>query len=99
MLDTHKVKQDVVVGSWQSVLHTNPDELQAFIDAQIRQLNVPCLGVFGRPITPSEHDRFGWLSDVQIEEWADHGHFVHLVDPDRFTTRLRQFVDHCTATG
>jgi hypothetical protein len=26
-------------------------------------------------------------------------HFVHLVDPDRFATRLRQFVDHCTAAG
>jgi pimeloyl-ACP methyl ester carboxylesterase len=53
--------------------------------------------VFGRPITESERERFGWLHDVQLEEWAGDGHFVHLVDPDRFAARLRQFVDHCTA--
>lgn len=58
-----------------------------------------CLGVFGRPITDSERERFGLLPDVQLEEWAGDGHFVHLVDPDRFATRLRHFVDHCTAAG
>ena len=99
VLETHEVKQDVVVGYWQTVLRTDPDEFQALIDAQIRQLDVPCLGVFGRPITPSERERFGWMPDAQLEEWAGDGHFVHLVDPDRFATRLRQFVDHCTATG
>ena len=99
VLETHEVKQDVVVGYWQDALRTDPDELQALIDARIRQLDVPCLGVFGRPITGSERERFGWLPDVQLEEWAGDGHFVHLVDPDRFATRLRQFVDHCTETG
>ena len=99
VLETHDVKQDVVVGYWQTVLRTDPDTLQALIDAQIRHLDVPLLGVFGRPITPTEHERFGWLTDVQLEEWAGDGHFVHLVDPDRFATRLREFVDHCTPTG
>lgn len=55
--------------------------------------------VFGRLISDSERERFGWLSDVQLEEWAGDGHFVHLVDPDRFATRLRQFIDHCSAAG
>ena len=99
MLETHEVKQDVVVGYWETLLRTDPDELQALIDAQIRRLDVPCLGVFGRPITDGERERFRWLPDVQLEEWAGDGHFVHLVDPDRFATRLRQFVDHCTAGG
>ena len=99
VLETHEVNQDVVLGYWQTVLRTDPDELQALIDAQIRQLDVPCLAVFGRPITDSERERFGWLPDVELEEWAGDGHFVHLVEPDRFATRLRQFVDHCTATG
>jgi pimeloyl-ACP methyl ester carboxylesterase len=98
VLETHEVKQDVVIGYWQ-MLCTDPDELQVWIDAQIRQLAVPYLGVFGRPITPSERERFGWLPDVQLEEWAGDGHFVHLVEPDRFVARLRQFVDYCTATG
>jgi pimeloyl-ACP methyl ester carboxylesterase len=98
VLETHQVNHDVVVGYWQTVLRTDPDQLQASIDAQIRQLDAPCLAVFGRPITASEHERFGWLADVQLEEWTGDGHFVHLVDADRFATRLQDFIDHCTAT-
>jgi pimeloyl-ACP methyl ester carboxylesterase len=99
VLEAHEVKQDVVLGYWQTVFRTDPDEFQASIDAQIRQLSVPCLAVFGRPITPGERERFGWMPDAQLEEWTGDGHFVHLVEPDRFATRLRQFVDHCNATG
>jgi pimeloyl-ACP methyl ester carboxylesterase len=99
VLQTHEVNQDVVVGYLETALRTDPDELQAFIDIQIRKVVVPYLAVFGRPITDRERERFGWLPDVQLEEWAGDGHFVHLVDPDRFAARLRQFVDYCTATG
>jgi pimeloyl-ACP methyl ester carboxylesterase len=59
---------------------------------------VSYLGVFGRAITDDEHERLGWLPDAQLEQWTGDGHFVHLVDPDRFATRLRQFIDYCTAT-
>jgi pimeloyl-ACP methyl ester carboxylesterase len=96
VLETHAVNQDVVLGYWETALRTDPDELQALIDLQIRTLVVPYLAVFGRPITDRERERFGWLPDAQLAEWAGDGHFVHLVDPDRFATRLRQFVDHCT---
>src|SRR4051812_26069126 len=99
VLETHAVNQDVVVGYLETALRSDPNELQALIDVQIRKLVVPYLGVFGRPITDRERERFGWLPDTQLEEWAGDGHFVHLVDPDRFATRLRQFLDHCTATA
>jgi pimeloyl-ACP methyl ester carboxylesterase len=99
VLDTHVVNQDVVVGYWAMLLRGDPAGLQAWIDTITAKLNVPCLGVFGRPITDGERKRFEQLPDVQLEEWAGDGHFVHLVDPDRFATRLRKFVDHCTATG
>jgi pimeloyl-ACP methyl ester carboxylesterase len=98
VLEAYDVKQDVVVGYWETVLDTDPDELQAIVDRYLRQLTVPCLAVFGRPITDSERERFGWLPDVQIEEWTGDGHFVHLVHPDRFAGRLREFIDHCTST-
>jgi pimeloyl-ACP methyl ester carboxylesterase len=97
VLATHEVHQDVVIGYWEMLLRSEPAELQAWMDSA--KLDVPCLGVFGRPITDGERERFESLPDVQLEEWAGDGHFVHLVDPDRFASRLRQFVDHCTATG
>jgi pimeloyl-ACP methyl ester carboxylesterase len=97
LLAGHQVKQEVVVGYWEPLLQTDPADFQAWIDAQIRNLDVPLLGVFGRPITQGERERFEWLRDVQLEEWVGDGHFVHLVDPTRFAARLHQFVDHCTA--
>jgi pimeloyl-ACP methyl ester carboxylesterase len=100
VLATHEVDPDVVLGYWDLLLRTDPAELQAWIDTQVfGKITVPCLAVFGRPTTDSERERFGWLPDVQLEEWTGDGHFVHLVDPDRFAIRLRLFVDHCTATG
>jgi pimeloyl-ACP methyl ester carboxylesterase len=95
----HEVHQDVVVGYWELVLRSDPAELQAWIDTINAKLDVPCLGVFGRPITDAERERFESLPDVQLEEWAGDGHFVHLVDPDRFVSRLRRFIDHCTAAS
>jgi len=96
----HHVDQEVVVGYWEMVLRSDPAEIQAWLDAEILpKLDVPCLAVFGRPVTDGERERFDRLPDVQLEEWAGDGHFVHLVEPDRFATRLQQFVDHCTAAG
>lgn len=95
VLDTHKVEQDVVLGYWDEVLTTDPAEFQASIDAKAARMQAPCLAVFGRAATEGERERFDRMPDVQIEEWAGDGHFVHLVDPARFASRLRTFVDHC----
>jgi pimeloyl-ACP methyl ester carboxylesterase len=100
VLAGHEVDQDVVVGYWEPLLRTDPASLQAWIDAQVLlKPDVPCLGVFGRPVTDRERERLAQRTDVQLEEWPGDGHFVHLVDPDRFAMRLRRFVEHCVAVG
>lgn len=99
VLENHDVVQDVVLGYWESMLRTDPSELQAWIDATFSKIPVPLLGVFGRPVTDGERERFLMVSDLQLEEWVGDGHFVHLVDPDRFAARLRKFVEHCFAAG
>jgi pimeloyl-ACP methyl ester carboxylesterase len=95
VLDSHKVRQDVVLGYWDQVLNTDPAELQAWIDRIASCIHSPCLAVFGRMATDGERERFSRLPDVQIEEWAGDGHFVHLVDSERFATRLGAFIEHC----
>jgi pimeloyl-ACP methyl ester carboxylesterase len=92
VLETHEVDQEVVLGYWDELLRTDPDGMQELVDAQVRAIDAPILGVFGRPVTEGERERFSWLPDVQIEEWTGDGHFVHLVDPDRFANRLLEFV-------
>jgi pimeloyl-ACP methyl ester carboxylesterase len=99
VLERHKVKQDVVLGYWDQVLNTEPAELQAWTDDTAARIKIPCLAVFGRPATDGERERLGRLPDAQIEEWAGDGHFVHLVDPERFATRLQAFVEHCDHAG
>jgi pimeloyl-ACP methyl ester carboxylesterase len=93
------VDQEVVLGYWDFVLRRDPDELQALVDAQVRAIEAPVLGIFGRAVTAGERERFAWAPDAELEEWVGDGHFVHLVDPDRFTTRLLEFVDRCTTGG
>ncbi len=95
VLDTHKVKQDVVLGYWDQVLNTEPAELQAWIDGKAARIQVPCLAVFGRPATDGERERLSRMPDAQIEQWAGDGHCVHLVAPGRFAARLQAFVEHC----
>jgi pimeloyl-ACP methyl ester carboxylesterase len=55
--------------------------------------------LFGRSATHGERERLGRLPDAQIEEWEGDGHFIHLVDPGRFATRLLTFVEHCDQAG
>ncbi len=99
VLQTHKVVQDVVLGYWDQVLNTEPAELQAWIDDTAARIQIPCLAVFGRPATVGERERLGRMPDVQIEEWPGDGHFVHLIDPERFALRLQAFVGHCDRAG
>ena len=99
VLETHTVRQDVVLGYWDQVLTTEPAELQAWIDDKAARIQIPCLAVFGRAATGGERERLGRLSDASIEEWPGDGHFVHLVDPARFATRLCTFVQHCDQAG
>ena len=95
VLGSHKVRREVVLGYWDQILNTDPAELQAWIDDKTSGIRCPCLVVFGRSATDGERERLSRLADVQIEEWVGEGHFVHLVDPERFATRLGAFVEHC----
>lgn len=95
VLESHEVDQAVVLGYWDQILRTDPDDLQNWIDAVMTKVRVPCLAVFGRPATPGERERLNRLPDSQIVEWPGDGHFAHLVDPARFAVRLRSFVNHC----
>ena len=56
---------------------------------------MPVLAIFGRELAPSDRERLARIPDAAWEVWPDHGHFVHLVEPDRFADRLLGFVEQC----
>jgi pimeloyl-ACP methyl ester carboxylesterase len=97
VLAGQRIRQDLVLGYWAELLSTEPDVLQARVDRLLDAVAVPVLGVFGREITPSDRERLARLPDAAWEIWPDTGHFVHLVEPDRFADRLFAFVEHCEA--
>jgi pimeloyl-ACP methyl ester carboxylesterase len=96
ILRSQQVRPEVVLGYWDEVMHDDPERLQARIDEAMRETACPYLAVFGHPLTPAEREYVTTRVDgLQITEWSGSGHFVHLADPDRFTTRLRSFIDFC----
>jgi pimeloyl-ACP methyl ester carboxylesterase len=84
-------EQEVVLGVWDVVLTSTGDELGGLAET-LRSITVPYLALHGDE--PGEPYR-AWLRSAipssTIEVWPDHGHFPHLVDPERFVERLHDF--------
>jgi len=90
---SQRIDQDVVVGYWDEVLRSEAGALQARIDDGLATIDVPVLAVFGRAFPDGGDHGLARVRDLELEEWPGLGHFPHLVEPDRFTERLREFID------
>jgi pimeloyl-ACP methyl ester carboxylesterase len=99
-LESQAVGREVVLGYWEQLFREDPDQLQHEIEATMASIDAPCLCVFGHDLSAGER---GYLQDhvpeLQIEEWRDRGHLVHLAEPGRFAARLGSFIDHCRNAG
>jgi pimeloyl-ACP methyl ester carboxylesterase len=99
VLAIQDIRQDLVLGYWDELKRTDPDDMQARINDTASRITCPYLAVFGRKLAPPERgDLLNRIPGAQIEEWPDTGHFVHLVEADLFTNRLRTFIQSCTAS-
>jgi pimeloyl-ACP methyl ester carboxylesterase len=87
-----RADQAVVLGTWDSVLHSSAEELDATVAALAGAVTVPYLSLHG--IDPGP-DYAVWLTGLvpsaTVEVWSDHGHYPHLVDQARFLERVRDF--------
>ena len=86
-------RQDVVLGVWDLVFSTPPEQLDTIAAQLGSAITVPYLSLHGLPLARGYEE---WLRalmpQVHIEEWPGQGHYLHLCDPDRFAARLRSFV-------
>ncbi len=93
-LATQTVRQELVVAYWYEVGRPSPEEMQAMVDEAASEITVPYLAIFGHQLPEEDraylHDR---LPTLQLEEWPERGHMVHLREPDRFTNRMTRFID------
>ena len=95
-LATQTIRQDLVLAYWDEALRRSPEELQAEIDEGARRIAVPYLAVFGHRLPDEERAAIrALIPHLELEEWPDQGHMVHLMEPDRFADRLAAFVAAC----
>ena len=87
-----RAEQQVVLGVWELVFSASAAELDAAADELAGAVTVPYLSLHGIDPGPAYGD---WLTtrirSAMVEVWADHGHYPHLVDPNRFVQRLIDF--------
>jgi pimeloyl-ACP methyl ester carboxylesterase len=96
VLAVQDVRPDLVLGYWDQIIRSDPDELQAWIEEMMQRTDAPYLAIFGRGLDPAERDYMVQrIIGLQLEEWPGSGHFVHLSNVERFTTRLHRFVKDC----
>jgi hypothetical protein len=86
-----------VLGYWAELLDTDPEALQTRIDRLITTIQAPVLALFGHDVSPSDRTRLNTIPHADVEEWTGFGHFVQLVDPDRFASLLMAFTARCDA--
>lgn len=90
-----RADHEVVLGVWDLLLTQPVEQITDTVDAALagfEQHPVPYLALFG--IDPGD-GYADWLAarvpGAIVEQWDQHGHYPHLVDPDRFVERLRTF--------
>lgn len=91
-----RASQPVVLATWAPVFDLDEAELDGIAAGFAQAVTVPYLALHGSDPGP---DYAGWLGaqipTSLLEVWTDHGHFPHLVDPDRFLARVHEFVAGC----
>lgn len=85
--------QQVVLAVWEMMFTSTEDEIAAIVDGALADYgDVAYLSLFGVDPGP---DYGAWLRaripNSEVEVWDGTGHYPHLVDPDRFVTRLEEF--------
>lgn len=90
-----RADQSVVLGVWELVFTMSEAELAEVVTAALAGyagVELPYLSLHG--LDPGKgYDAWlaGHIAGCVFELWPDHGHYPHLVDPDRFVARLRDF--------
>lgn len=94
LLDSMEPRRDVVLSYWSTLLRPGgAAELQPGLDESLSSISVPVLACL--PHAPGEADAaiLRRMATTRIEIFEQGGHYLHLVDPPAFATRVRRWTD------
>lgn len=92
-LDHIRPRQELVLAVWDAVFDVPADELTEQVAGTLPAVGAPYLAIFGAEVDGEERRLQSLPPHADFEVWPDHGHFVHLVDPDRMAQRIERFVE------
>ena len=79
----------VLLGIWQALLTTTPEQLTAIAETILPRITAPLLALHGSP-PPADYQP--WLTRLlptaHLEVWDGTGHMLHLVEPQGFASRI-----------
>ncbi|HEX6310766.1 MAG TPA: alpha/beta hydrolase [Acidimicrobiia bacterium] len=84
---------DVVLALWRPLFESTDAELDSLVETIVLpNVQVPYLAIHGSDPGPGYAEWLtGHVPSATVEVWDGHGHWPHLVDPDRFADRVRAF--------
>jgi pimeloyl-ACP methyl ester carboxylesterase len=87
--------QQIVLDLWEPMLDGDVEAIRANdagFESLLGGITLPYLALHGTPVDPGYDD---WLTTTiataEIEHWSGLGHWLHLVEPARFASRVRAF--------
>jgi pimeloyl-ACP methyl ester carboxylesterase len=86
-------RKDVVLSYWADLLdHDMAEAAQQRLAAALASITCPTLLCLAEPPSPEDAAIIAPMATTTVEVFHGLGHFLHLVDPERFATRLRTWV-------
>jgi pimeloyl-ACP methyl ester carboxylesterase len=83
----------VVLGVWDPFLSNAGPDLTDLIEGLLGRIQAPYLALHGSDPGPGYADWLrGLTPTATVETWDGFGHWLHLVDPDRFAKRILRFL-------
>lgn len=87
-----RADQEVVLGVWDLVLTAPVADLDAVVEQLAAAISVPYLALHGIDPGPGYAEWLtGLVPSATVELWPELGHYPHLVEPDRFVSRVLAF--------
>lgn len=87
------IDQGLVLALWRPLFEQTAEEIDCEVAAIVRRLKAPYLALHGEAL---DAPYVAWLRaaipHAEIETWDADGHWLHLVEPERFLDRVSPFL-------